>query len=106
MSNGDIIPKPILVLPVCSHTFPQVTDAIQNIIEIFERLNETATLTNVSTDGDPYRRKVLEELRQPSNKTLFSQMKYFDKNLFLGRYGINYDIKHLIKRIKGHYNFI
>ena len=97
ISNDDIIPKPILILPVCSHTLTEFIEAIKNVIKTFEFINENAVITNVATDGDTNRRKILEEFRQPSDEILFTQMKYFDNNLFLGKYGI----KHLIKRIRG-----
>ena len=32
---------------------------------------------------------------------IFSRLKYFDKWLFFGKYGLNFDWKHLIKRIRG-----
>ena len=98
---SDVVPKPILVVPVCSHTLPQIVSFIETSIATFESQNENAFITNISTDGDPYRRKVLEEQRRPCYDFNVSQMKYFDNNLFLGKYGINYDIKHLIKRIRG-----
>jgi hypothetical protein len=84
ISNDDIIPKPILILPVCSHIFTEFIEVIKNVIKNFEFINENAVITNFATDGDAYHRKYLEELRQPSDEILFTQMKYFDNNLFLG----------------------
>ena len=58
-------------------------------------------MLNVATDGDHYRRKALNHLRTESENPVFRQMKFFNKKFIFGKYGLNFDVKHLIKRIRG-----
>jgi hypothetical protein len=94
------IPMPILVLP-CNHSLYQIKDAIRIIDEIFQELNPNAHLINIGTDGDHYRRKLLNSLRFKSFNDFWNQLPLFDSNFVYGRLTINFDTKHVCKRLRG-----
>ena len=97
-------PKPVLILPICDHSslFDVQRRAIIAIIETFEKENSEAKICSIGTDGDPSRRKLLNSLRKDNqNFPDLRFMNHFDANCLLGRIGINYDPKHLLKRFRG-----
>lgn len=100
ISSEDIVPRPILVFPLCSHTFPEIKEAICQTISIFNEFNPDSHIINIATDGDHYRRKLINDMRQLSNKSIFYRMPLFSPDFVLGKFGLNFDIKHLIKRIR------
>ncbi|CAF0901890.1 unnamed protein product [Brachionus calyciflorus] len=72
ISNTDIIPRPILVLPICCHSNENlISNSIKIIIETFERICPDGQILNVATYGDPNRRVALNLLRKP-NETFIS----------------------------------
>ena len=96
--------KPVVILPICDHSslFVVQKQAILSAIENFELENEDAKICSIGTDGYPSRRKILNSLRRDHND--FSElkfMKYCDAFCLLGRIGINYGPKHLLKRFRG-----
>ena len=96
------IPTPIVISPICNHSNDEfVRESIKEIIRSFTNLNPESNIVNVATDGDSSRRKTLNSLRciQTEFKSLVN-LKLFDQNLLFGRYGINFDAKHLVKRLR------
>ena len=101
ISSTNIVPKPIIVIPLCSHTLFEINEIVYSIKEIFHEFNPSGHLLNVATDGDHFRRKMLNSVREPSSNLFWSTLRFFDDHLLYGTLGINFDIKHLIKRIRG-----
>jgi hypothetical protein len=101
VSSSDLVPKPVKVLPVCCKTLPNIGKIIKSVIDIFAEINTEAVMLNVATDGDHYRRKASNHLRTESDNPVFRQMKIFNNKFIFGKYGLNFDVKHLIKRIRG-----
>ena len=99
MRAEDNIPKPIILLPICCKTLPILKTIIKTIKEVFIEKNPSAVLLNLATDGDPYRRTLLTSLRQPSG--LLDSLDYFNSDLMFGEISINFDVKHLLKRLRG-----
>ena len=60
ISKDDSVPKPIVILPICSHknSFQQLA-IIKTIVKKFSIICGDAILVNVATDGDPCRKKLL-----------------------------------------------
>ncbi len=95
-------PRPILVSPICCHSNDElIRSALSAIIASFDQLNPLSTILNVATDGDSSRRLTLNSMRQPQThlKCLLN-LDLFDQNLLLGKYGINFDAKHIVKRLR------
>lgn len=98
----DRTQKIILNLPICSHKNGElITQAIQTIVNEFNTLNPSSEILNFATDGDPNRRKAVNKMRS-SNKFLTELMflRHFDQKFVLGEFGVNYDPKHIIKRLR------
>ncbi len=73
---------------------------IKPILDYFK--NNSLSLVNVETDGDLNRRKAFNTLRKPNTELKeLLELPLFEKNMFDGDKGINYDPKHLAKRIRG-----
>jgi hypothetical protein len=98
------VPKPIVILPICSHknSFQQLS-IIKTIVQKFSITCSDANLVNVATDGDPCRKKFLRanriEIRDKNSP--FYSMKLFDTKLLFGDLCINLDPEHLVKRLRG-----
>ena len=107
ISAGDIIPKPILIIPICNHTNTcMLNEILPKIVDGFKELNPASKLVNLATDGDPNRRKVLNSMRMPNlSLPALRELKFFDQNLFLGNMSINYDPKHLLKRLNQSFQY-
>lgn len=105
IDSHDIVPYPLAIVPICSHDFLELKNIFILISELFSMSNPNSTLINIATDGDHFRRMILNEMRRealdPYTYLVFSQMKYFNKTLILGKLSVNFDAKHLIKRIRG-----
>ena len=86
-------------MPICCKTLPILKTIFKAIKEVFIEKNPSAVLLNLATDGDPYRRKLLTSLRQPSG--LLDSLDYFNSDLMFGEISINFDVKHLLKRLRG-----
>jgi hypothetical protein len=102
LSSSDNYPRPILISPICNHSNETLLiESIKEIATQFKELNSDAFLVNVATDGDPSRRKTLNSMRRPQRhlKALHG-LPFFDQNLLLGYLGINFDAKHIIKRLR------
>ena len=102
ISSVDSTPRPIIFAPICSHkSYGLLEKAIPHIAESFKNHNKDAVLLNIETDGDPARRKTLNSMRRP-NKSLPSLklLNNFDLNLVCGDYSVNFDAKHIVKRIR------
>jgi hypothetical protein len=98
----DTLPRPIIILPLCSHDInSKEKQIILEIISEFESMNPNGVINSEGTDGDGVRRKVLNDLREPVKDDWFADFKNFDRTALLGRIGINFDPKHLLKRIRG-----
>jgi hypothetical protein len=64
--------------------------------------NESAIVVNMATDGDPSRRNALDRMREPNTSLpVLHEMPFFSTNLLYGEFGIDFDIRHIIKRIRG-----
>lgn len=102
LGTSDNYPRPVLISPICNHSNDNlVRNAIKEIVSNFHSLNTGSHIVNVATDGDTSRRKTLNSLRSPqTHLTVLHRLPLFDQNLLLGRYGINFDAKHLIKRLR------
>ncbi len=101
-NSDDKIPKILCNMPLCSHKNGNVIkDIINEIDSTFERLNPNSNIVNVATNGDPYRRNILNQMRE-ENKDLneLKHLPHFHQQFLLGKYGINFDPKHVIKRIR------
>lgn len=96
----DVTPKPLLIVPVCNHTYGAFAQHLTTIIDCIESSNPQATILNIATDGDHFRRKLLNELRRPSSIAL-NVLPYFSTQLVLGKFTLNFDVKHLVKRLRG-----
>ena len=99
---SDLTPKIILSLPICCHkTGDLVSKAVKLIIEKCMGLNPESSFTSVATDGDPHRRNIFNSMRQENENLIeLKPLKHFHQKFLLGKYGINYDTKHLVKRIR------
>ena len=98
------MPKPIVLLPICSHTnSSQQLQIIKTIQDCFESENPNSILLNVATDGDVCRRSLLKTARMDilDKSCVFYSMPFFDTKLLFGKYSINFDPKHIIKRLRG-----
>ncbi len=95
--------KPIIIVPICSHSFDKLLDIIKEIETVFEKFNPEANILNVATDGDKNRRKLFNTYRRINfdNTEAFDKMPLFDQYFLFGKWGVNYDWKHLTKRIRG-----
>jgi hypothetical protein len=63
LGSEDRVPKPILCLPICSHsTTTYVKEAIQIILEYFRNYSNSIVI-NIATDEDATRRYLLNEVR-------------------------------------------
>ena len=102
VSSDDLTPKPIIIVPICSHeSYGLLEEAIPNIIQSFKTLNKNAILLNIATDGDHARRKTLNQMKKLNHSLpVLKLLKNFDRNLVCGEYSVNYDPKHLAKRIR------
>ncbi len=103
ISIDDNVPRPIVILPICSHNSKEQMNILKYIIEQFEVLNPCSNLINIATDGDLNRRTCIKQNRIPiaDRDSIFYKMVLFDCNLLFGKYGVNFDVKHLVKRIRG-----
>ena len=103
LTSNDHTPKPIICIPICSHENGHlVSDIIRCIITEFKRLNPNSVIVNLATDGDLNRRKMLNKYREANQENhILSQLKLFPQNFLLGKFGINFDPKHLVKRLRG-----
>lgn len=101
IDSNDTLIKPILLIPLCGKTFELLPFVVKTIIDMFKQFNPKAVMVNISTDGDTYRRKTFNELREASNEIFFSNVKYFSNQFVYGQLGLNFDVKHLVKRIRG-----
>ena len=101
LSKIDTIPRPIIIFPLCCHRLFEIKNVVQEIINIFNDINPKGKICNIATDGDPFRRKLLNNERELSKISLFNCMPIFSNRLLYGYFGINFDVKHLIKRIRG-----
>lgn len=98
----DSTQKIILNLPVCCHKNGSIIEeAIQAIVQEFNALNPLSSILNIATDGDPNRRKAINSMRS-TNKYLseLKTLKHFEQQFLLGEFGVNYDPKHIIKRLR------
>ena len=88
--------------PICSHeSYGLLHQVIPYIVESFTSNSKEAILLNIATDGDTARRKSLNSMKRPNNSLgVLKLMKYFDTNLVCGNYSVNFDPKHLAKRIR------
>jgi hypothetical protein len=102
ISRKDITPRPILVLPICDHKNESlILEIIPEIIKQFNVHNKDASLVNLASDGDSNRRKALNKLRKKNNSLpIIEDLKLFDQMFLIGELGIDYDIKHIIKRLR------
>ncbi len=102
MSTNSRLPKPIYILPVCCHTVNKLEQIIKCIIDKFYKYNSNAHIVEIATDGDTFRRKILNSMRTfQIGFDEFYEMKYFDNRFVHGKIGLNFDFKHLIKRLRG-----
>jgi hypothetical protein len=105
IANRDFIPKPVLVLPICSHDIQGLDSILKTIINEFEMANYGSNIINIATDGDLARRKMLNSNRfmmiDEDLLQVFSNIPLFVKSLLFGKYGVDFDAKHLIKRVRG-----
>lgn len=102
MSSVDLTPRPILFAPICSHqSYGLLEMAIPNIEKSLKKLNKNAVMVNIASDGDAARRKTLNKMRR-LNKSLpvLKLLNNFDLNLVCGEYSVNFDPKHIVKRIR------
>ena len=77
--DDESTPKPIYILPICSHTIPNLSNILITIINSFEINNPEAILIDIGTDGDKFRRKLFNSLRRINlNFAIF----YFVLHLF------------------------
>lgn len=81
MSSNNLSPKPIAILPVCSHTFHELEGVMQHAFSIFKANSPNATIVNIATDGDHFRRKLFNSLRRRVEHEVFSTFEYFDLDL-------------------------
>ena len=91
-------------MPICSHTnSSQQLQIIKGIQDYFESENPNSILLNVATDGDVCRRSLLKSARMDilDKSCDFFLMPLFDTKILLGKYSINFDPKHLTKRLRG-----
>ncbi len=88
MGTTDIVPKPIILIPTCCKTLPALKSIITNIKESFDKLIPNGKILNLATDGDHYRRKIFNEMRQ-SFKVLQS-LTFFNSDLVLGDLTVNF----------------
>ena len=101
LSSSDSVPKPVYIVPTCSKTLQMLETIVKSVVENFIEINPSGEIINIATDGDPYRRKILNSLRSKSSDDTLKSLKYFSCDLVYGKYSVNFDIKHLIKRIRG-----
>ncbi len=100
--DDESTPKPIYILPICSHTIPNLSNILITIINSFEINNPEAILIDIGTDGDKFRRKLFNSLRRINlNFEKFNRMQYFDSWSVMGKLGVNFDWKHETKRVRG-----
>ncbi len=100
--DDESTPKPIYILPICSHTIQNLSSILITIINSFEINNPDATLIDIGTDGDKFRRKLFNSLRRINiNFEKFNRMQYFDSWAVMGKLGVNFDWKHETKRVRG-----
>jgi hypothetical protein len=92
---------PILIVPICSHNLENYKEILEIIEFQFEALKPNALILNVATDGDKYRRKIYNSLRRLKPSQIFDDMPLFYNHFLFGKWGINYDWKHLTKRFRG-----
>lgn len=101
ISATETLTKPIIIIPVCGKTLNILERVIETIITKFEKLNPQAKLINLATDGDAFRRKLFNGFREPAEEGFFSHLRFFSTQFVFGKYGLNFDAKHMIKRIRG-----
>ncbi len=103
-NNEEITPKPIMVIPICTHKSNSISSIVSYAIRKFHENNKNARIVAIATDGDPTRRKILKSFLQPTSHHLSSitnELRYFDQEAILGNIGLSFDPKHLIKRLRG-----
>jgi hypothetical protein len=95
------IPKVVLLLPICSHDCISILET--SILFIKSVIDESASkLVNIASDGDGKRRKLFNNLRiTQEHLEELKRLHLFDQTLVYGRFSINYDPKHLVKRLRG-----
>ena len=105
MNVNDCIPKPVIMLPICCKKCDVLEEIIKTTIKKFEEINTFGCLLNNASDGDSYRRSKFDEMRETSKYdsvvVVVSQFKLFNSKIMVGKLSINYDVKHLIKRLRG-----
>ncbi len=100
LENAQQPPIVVLVLPICSH---ECTDLLKSAIECIQNKIESSssTLINIATDGDGTRRKFFESQKKIQNYLPeLAVLEHFDQSLLYGTLSIDYDVKHLIKRVR------
>ena len=75
--------------------------AYKSIVKNFKSNNPNASLLNIATDGDPYRSKILNQLKR-KNYSIdeIQDLKHFDLNLVFDEFSVNKDPKHVCKRLR------
>jgi len=103
-NNGKNVssPKPVVLFPICSHSNANIIhECIPLIFQHFLSLNQDAKMLNIATDGDPNRRQALNSLKELNHSlSILKEMKFFDRFLVKGELPVDYDCKHLVKRIR------
>jgi len=102
LGKKDATPKPILIVPICTHSTGSFQEkAYKSIVKNFKSNNPNASLLNIATDGDPYRSKILNQLKR-KNYSIdeIQDLKHFDLNLVFDEFSVNKDPKHVCKRLR------
>jgi hypothetical protein len=101
LSCIDSVLKPIKIAPTCAKYLNEFENIIREIIRNFNEMNPNSKIINLATDGDTYSRNILNNLRSKCHDSSLVSLKYLSFDLVLGKYGVNFDMKHLIKRLRG-----
>ena len=101
-NQTDKTPRIICNFPICSHKNRDIIKkVIQEIDCTFSQFNPHSKLVNFATDGDPNRRNILNEMHRENERLIeLKSLKHFDQKFLLGKYGINFDPKHIVKSLR------
>lgn len=102
IGTKDLVSKPVLVLPICTHDIQDtIKDTLRIVIKEFKSFQD-AKIVNIATDSDSNRRRLFAELKSEiSGLSDLRCLELFEQRALLGRFGVNYDPKHIAKRIRG-----
>lgn len=102
LNTENIITRPILVVPLCCKSNADFIVLMIKIIADEFECYPNCKLINVASDGDSSRRKALNSLRHTNiHLNALTDLQFFSQKLLFGRYSVNYDPKHLVKRFRG-----